>query len=174
MSNTSPNYHNYIYSTVVILGIIICSAAIYISTSNINEFEHNTNRIHRLITASAIELDTLESEALVIESTLKDIKDKVSKKKNKGKKYTKEFFSLKQNIADLRTDIAEKQKLLISLNLLKTSTLSQIKILFWINSFLLVFGSLMVLIGISALIFKLEVFQDRRIKKRLDKEKKAD
>ena len=103
MSNTSPNYHNYIYSTVVILGIIVCSAAIYISTSNINEFEHNTNRIHRLITASSIELDTLESEALVIESTLKEIKDKVSKKNNKGKKYTKEFFTLKRDIADFGT-----------------------------------------------------------------------
>lgn len=170
MSNTSPNYHNYIYACIVVIGIVSCSAAIYISTSNIDEFERNTNRIHRLITASAIELDTLESEALVIESTLKDMSEKIATKSGQQKKYKQEFFILKQDIFDLRSDIAEKEKLLISLNLLKTSTMSQIKSLFWINSFLLVFGTLMILIGVSSLIFKLEIFQDRRTKKRLDEE----
>lgn len=171
MSNSSPNYHNFIYSSLLIIGIVSCSAAIYLSTSNINEFEHNTNRIHRLITASSIELDTLESEMSVIESTLNDMGKNVPKKARDKKKYHQELFILKQDILDLRSDIAEKEKLLISLNLLKTSTLSQIKTLFWINSFLLVFGSLMILIGLSALIFKLEILQDRRTKKRLNDEK---
>lgn len=170
MSNSRPNYHNYIYASIVIIGIISCTAAIYISTSNIEEFERNTNRIHRLITTSAIELDTLENEASLIDSTLKDFSDKINREGYKKKKHKQEFFILKQDILDLRYDIAEKEKFLISLNLLKISTMSQIKSLFWINSFLLVFGSLMILIGVSALIFKLEIFQDRRTKKRQEQE----
>lgn len=170
MSNRSPNYHNIIYTIVVTIGIVSCIAAIYISTSNINEFEHNTNRIHRIITTSSIELDTLASEAKVIESTLKDLSDKINLNNRHHEKYNKEFYILKQDMRDLREDIAEKEKLLISLNLLKTSTLSQIKTLFWINSFLLVFGALMIILGVSALIFKLEIFQDRRTKKRLDQQ----
>ena len=170
MSQKAPNYHNFIYSFVFILGAVICVAAIYMSTSNIDDFEHNTNRIHRLITASQGELDTLERELSSIEETIESIKIKLKTKNKNQIKLKQEFFILKQNLNDLRTDIAEKQKLLISLNLLKTSTLTQIKSLFWINSFLLVIGALLILIGLSALVFKLEIFKDRRNKKRKEKE----
>jgi len=166
MSDNSPNYHNFIYSAVVILGLVIASAAIYISSSNIEDFERNTSRIHRLISASETELDTLESEARVIEATIKKLSTEVNQNKKLNTKTQQHFYTLKQNISDLRIDIAEKQKLLITLNLLKTDTLSQIKTLFWINSFLLVFGSLMIIIGVSALVFKLEIFKDRRQNKR--------
>lgn len=171
MSHKAPNYHNIIYSIVFIIGITTSVGAIYISSSSIDDFEHNTNRIHRLITASQVELDTLESELSSIEESIADINHKIKSKTKNQTKLKQEFFNLKQNISDLRTDIAEKQKLLISLNLLKTSTLSQIKSLFWINSFLLVIGTLLILIGLSALVFKLEIFQDRRNKKRSDPQK---
>ncbi|MDH5392256.1 MAG: hypothetical protein OEY11_03615 [Gammaproteobacteria bacterium] len=168
MSTYSRNYHSYIYSTIVFFGIIICFSSVYFSISKINYFEHNTNRIHRLITSSEIELGTLEKEIKVIESTVNDIKTELdaSPKNKKKKNLTKDFVSLRENIFNLRSDIAEKQKLLISLNLLKSSTLSQIKTLFWINSGLLIIGSLMVLLGALALILKLEIFEDRRKKQR--------
>jgi len=170
MTNNSPNYHNYIYSAIVVFGILICITAIYISTSKTSYFEHNTNRVHRLITASEIELATLEREITDIESTINSLKSELDGKPDKNKKLAQQFFTLKRNIVDLRNDIAEKQKLLITLNLLKTSTLSQIKTLFWINSALLVIGSLLFIIGTAALAFKLEVFQDRRQKNRPDQE----
>ncbi|MDH5423946.1 MAG: hypothetical protein OEY29_02995 [Gammaproteobacteria bacterium] len=167
MPKTSPNYHYYIYGSIVTIGIITCLATIYTSAEKIQHFEHNTSRIHRLISLSEVELDTLDNEANIIENTLKSIQEQIESNQEVDKNVKLEFFTLKKNIDDLRTDIAEKQKLLISLNLLKTDTLSQVKTLFWINSFLLVFGTLMVLGGLSALIFKLEIFQDRRTKKRL-------
>lgn len=166
MTDSSPNYHNYIYSAIVFFGIVICMTAITISISKINYFEHNTNRIHRLITSSEIELDTLEKEASIIDSTIIEINKKINNKPAENKKLTKEFLNLKLDITKLRTDIAEKQKLLITLNLLKTSTLSQIKTLFWVNSILLVIGTLMVLIGAAALGFRLEIFKERRSKQR--------
>ncbi|MDH5517713.1 MAG: hypothetical protein OEY36_07825 [Gammaproteobacteria bacterium] len=169
MSSYSRNYHNYIYSTIVFFGVIICFSSIYFSISKINYYEHNTNRIHRLITASEIELGTLEKEIKVIESTVHDIKNRLDSKPEKNKKkLTKEFVSLRENIFNLRSDIAEKQKLLISLNLLKSGTLSQIKTLFWVNSGLLIIGSLMTLLGSLALILKLEIFEDRRKKQRAE------
>lgn len=134
--------------------------------SKIEFFEHNTNRIHRLITASEIELDTLDREAVIIEKTLSDMKNKLSNNKKVDKSMTKSFLLLKQDINYLNADIAEKQKLLISLNLLKTNTLSQIKTLFWVNSALLVTGSLMIILGVAALGFRLEIFEERRKKKR--------
>ena len=170
MSDGRPNYHNHIYSAVVLFGIVICITAVYMSESKIEFFEHNTNRIHRLITASEIELDTLDREANSIETTLSDIKTKIKQQKKIDKPLTKTFLSLKENIEYLNADIAEKQKLLISLNLLKTSTLSQIKTLFWINSALLVIGSLMIIFGVAALGFRLEIFEERRNKKRASSE----
>lgn len=164
--NNHPNYHNHLYASLVIFGIIIIVASIYMSNSKIDFFESNTNRIHRLITASELELDTLEREAKTIESTLSDLSAKIGNKPNNNSKITSQFLLLKNNIRSLRSDIAEKQKLLISLNLLKTGTLSQIKTLFWVNSGLFVIGSLMALLGAAALGFKLEIFQDRRRKKR--------
>jgi len=166
MSDVRPNYHNHIYASILILGIVICLTAVYMTESKIEFFEHNTNRIHRLITASEIELDTLDREAVIIEKTLSDMKNKLSNNKKVDKSMTKSFLLLKQDINYLNADIAEKQKLLISLNLLKTNTLSQIKTLFWVNSALLVTGSLMIILGVAALGFRLEIFEERRKKKR--------
>jgi len=166
ISNKKPTYHNHLYVSFVIFGLFIISAAVYTSNSKIDFFEHNTNRIHRLITASELELDTLEREATTIEKTLNELSQRIDKKPERNKKLTREFLTLKDDIQDLRIDIAEKQKLLISLNLLKTGTLSQIKTLFWVNSGLLVLGTLMVILGTAALWFHLEIFQDRRQKKR--------
>lgn len=170
MTPNNPNYHNYTYIAIVTLGFLICATSIYISMSKIDAYEHNTNRVHRLITASEIELATLESEISDIEKTVLEIKESINnkQKKNKNKKISNEFHSFKLNINNLQSDIAEKQKLLISLNLLKTHTLSQIKTLFWINSALLVIGSLMVILGTAALGFRLEIFQERRNKNRAD------
>lgn len=166
MTDTRPNYHNHVYASFVVLGIIIVAAAIYMSSTKIDFFEHNTNRIHRLITASELELDTLEREAATIEKTLQELSDKIGDKPEANVKLTRQFLELKESINRLRSDIAEKQKLLISLNLLKTSTLTQIKTLFWVNSGLIVIGALMILLGGAAIGFRLEIFQDRRKRKR--------
>ena len=170
MTPNSPNYHNYIYSGIVLFGIFICAISVYMSISKIDSYEHNTNRVHRLITASEIELATLENEILVIEKTIIDIKSKIDEKSKNNKSLPTQFLTLNLNLNDLSSDIAEKQKLLISLNLLKTHTLSQIKTLFWINSSLLVIGSLMIVFGSAALGFKLEIFEERRKKKRKETE----
>lgn len=166
MSTKSPSYHNYIYTTIVIFGFVVCFSSVYIASTKVDHYAHNTNRIHRLITSSEMELDTLDKEANEIESTITEFKSQISNEPEKHKKLTKEYLRLNQNIQNLRTDIAEKQKLLITLNLLRTSTLSEIKTLFWINSSILVLGSLMVILGVSALVFKLEVFEERRNKRR--------
>ena len=170
MTPENPNYHNYIYSSIVLIGIIVCAASVYMSISKIDSYEHNTNRIHRLITASEIELATLENEIQVIEKTIADIQSTLNGKPENNKELAKQFMSFKDNISDLGSDIAEKQKHLIALTLLKTHTLSQIKTLFWINSALLVIGSLMIVFGSAALGFKLEIFQERRKKRRKDTE----
>jgi len=166
MSENHPNYHNHLYASFVIFGIIIIVASVVMSNSKIEFFEHNTNRIHRLITAAELELETLEREASTIEKTLTDMSERIGDKPENNKKLTRDFLNLKNDIQDLHVDIAEKQKLVISLNLLKTGTLSQIKILFWVNSGLLVIGMLMVILGSAALAFKLEIFEERRKRKR--------
>lgn len=166
MTENSPKYHNHIYAAIVLFGIIIVAAAIYMSDSKIDFFEHNSNRIHRLITSSEIELDTLEKEAINIETALTELSEKITKNPDRNMALTQQFLGLKQSIIQLRNDIADKQKHLISLNLLKTGTLTQIKTLFWINSGLIVIGSLMIILGSAALGFKLEIFEERRKKSR--------
>jgi septal ring factor EnvC (AmiA/AmiB activator) len=166
MSDAKPNYHNHFYTALLLLGLIICFVDVNVANSRIDYFESNSNRIHRLITNVEIDLDTLEKEAVSIERTMQDLHDSIKPESKKNTHSENELKLLQQNILKLRGDIAEKQKLTITLNLIKSDNITQMKTYFWIITIAMVIGLLMVISGAVSLAVKLEILQDRRRKSR--------
>lgn len=166
MSDNKPNYHNHFYSAMLLIGIAICVINIVMANTKIDYFESNTNRVHRLITNVEIDLDTLEKEAVSLGKTISELQTVLESQDDKDQRTTNDLMQMNQNIQQLRSDIAEKQKQTITLNLIKAENMTQIKTSFWLTTTIMVLGLLMSISGGLALAVKLEIFQDRRNKAR--------
>ena len=164
MSADRPNYHNHLYLGLLLAGILLSVICVWSANTKISNFESNTNRIHRMITTVEIDLRTLEREIDSITQTLKELQAELDA--NPSEQTRAEITRLNDSILKLRSDIAEKQKLIISLDLLRAGNMTQVKTLFWITSLLQTVGLLMIISGAVALGVKLEYFADRRKKQR--------
>ena len=168
MTLNKPNYHNHLYLFIAVIGATMMVSTIWMANDKISDFETNASRIFRMMAIVNIELETLETESSNMELSLQDLEVQASGTliQNEKESLNNSLQQLQSQMSSLYQDIEEKKELASAMQVLKSETLSNITVLFWMTLGMFSLGILLFIVGSFALATRLEVFQDRRKKPR--------
>lgn len=158
------------YKICAFLGSIIILADVGFSWMRIQSFENSVAEVFESMVTTQMEIDGLRQESVHIEKVLqltKDKTDKADKTKVDDVEYSDyEIERLKNEYANIKLYIQEKQLDLVALSSEKKHVMNEVRILFLGALIFLVLGTLLAAFGYLAWYFKIELFEDRRKKPR--------
>jgi len=153
------------YKICALIGTLIIIADIGFSWTRIQTFENTVSEVFEVLVINQMELEGLQQELAHISKVLDQTQNNTEQETIKidGIEYSAyEIERLRNEQANIRLHMQEKQLDLVSVGSEKKHIMNEVRILFLSSLVFLVLGTLLSAFGYLAWYFKIELFEDRR------------